>query len=60
MRMFGEIGPEVVPVAAWVVGVAGDNAVQEFDERQLSAAASHIQCSALPVCQSPQLSSQSP
>jgi hypothetical protein len=36
--MFGEVGPEVLAVAAWVGRLAGGDAVGEFDKGQFGAA----------------------
>ncbi|MGV9818762.1 hypothetical protein [Nocardia xishanensis] len=43
MRVFGEVCPEVLPVAAWVGSFADGDAVGQFDERQLGATGRGIQ-----------------
>ncbi len=37
MRALGEVGPEILPIAVRVGGLAGDDAVRELHERQLGA-----------------------
>jgi len=49
VRVIRQIGPEILPVAAWVGRLTGADAVGEFDERQLGAAASGVQMKEAPV-----------
>nr|WP_253781689.1 hypothetical protein [Nocardia amikacinitolerans] len=43
VRVFGEVGPEVSTVAAWVSRSAGGDAVGEFDQGQFGAAGRGVQ-----------------